>query len=88
MKSGRNFGNVKMRGKRERRLYCGCCTARDKRGDYAKELARREISELPAVAAEGGAFIVPPTPGSANVSSLNFGGLASADPPLSATGKP
>lgn len=49
MKSGPlNYGNVNMHGKRERVLGCGCCVARDLRGDYAAHLAVKEMQELPA----------------------------------------
>lgn len=46
MKSHRNAGQVKLRGKRSKALYCGCCDVRDLRFEYFQRLDRQDCLTL------------------------------------------
>lgn len=38
-------GNFDLRGKKHKRLSCGCCTALNLKEEYFEKLARKEIKE-------------------------------------------
>lgn len=40
-----NMGNVNLRGRKSKNLSCGCCVCTDKRGKFAAEQARKEMTD-------------------------------------------
>ena len=44
-KSGRNYGNVNMRGKRYKIMSCRCCVAADLRHKFNEIEAKKEVTQ-------------------------------------------
>ena len=42
---GIHLGGVNLKGRKVKRLSCGCCTALDFREDYLEKIQRKEIRE-------------------------------------------
>jgi hypothetical protein len=44
--AGINIGSVNLKGKKVRRLRCGCCTAYDLREEELEKVHKKEIQEF------------------------------------------